>query len=838
MQKYLLQCTDKAIEAVQIGIQEMIGLRRRVFTPVFILLGLIDQPDSVVETIIGRLQKHPERVLKKLREACLDSQDGEGKLPSGAKPNTLMLTPEIEAVFQAAQRQAENLKDSYIGCGTLFLALFEPGAGVVSTLLREAGVDPAEADKAYGEIRGQRKLSEKDAEQQTDILSHYTTDLTELARQGKLDPVIGREREINRIIQVLSRRKKNNPVLIGESGVGKTVIVEGLASLIASAQVPETLLGKRVLLLDMGDVIAGAKMRGEFEGRIKAIRDEVIAAAGQFILFIDELHLLVGAGNDSMGASAGNLFKPALARGQLQCIGATTTDEYKGSIEKDKALERRFQPVLVDEPSVEMTVEILKGLAQRYEEHHQVSYLPDALKQAAVLSERYIADRNLPDKAIDLIDEAGSRKHLEMISVPPEVSELERKRRDLVASKLEAFKEQEFESAARFQMEEQKLKESSEALLKETLAKRGDGQVGGDDIAAVVAEWTGIPVVRLAEGESQKLASMEENLHQRIIGQENAVQAICEAIRRNRAGLRKKTRPIGSFLFLGPTGVGKTELAKALAEFLLDDETRIIRLDMSEYQERHQVARLIGAPPGYIGYGEGGQLTERVRRRPYSVVLLDEFEKAHHDVFNVLLQILDEGTLTDSEGRSVSFRNTIVIGTSNIGSHLIAEEKRSIGFGAADGQIPYEEAREIVLAEVKKTLKPELLNRLDDVIVFHQLSRDDIRAIVDLELSRLSRYLEERRICLQVTPEVRDFLAEAGYNPVYGARPLRREIEKLIENPLSLGIIDGKFADGDQLRAVMDGDRKILIEKDEELDSGRREQRRPELDTGRPGDLS
>jgi ATP-dependent Clp protease ATP-binding subunit ClpC len=716
----------------------------------------------------------------------------------------------VAEVFRIAWEETQGLGDEFVSTGTLFLALFDPQAGHTAQLLREAGVTREQARQTLTELRGGRTISSEDAETETDVLARYTKDLTEMARKGELDPVVGREEEIAQVIQTLSRRKKNNPALIGEAGVGKTVIVEGLAQRIADADVPDTLLNRRILSLAMADIVAGAKMRGEFEERLKAVRDAVIKAKGQVILFLDELHTVVGAGAGGGGLDAPSMLKTALAQGSLQVIGADTLDEYHRFIEADKALERRFHPILVREPSVEETIGILQGIAPKYEKHHQVSYQPEALEAAARLAERYLSDRRLPDKAVDLIDEAGSHKHIRLISIPRSVKDQERERQRLQREKTAAFNSQDFERAARLQMDILRVEEDLQRARRAWEAERGDedSQVREEDIAQVVARWTGIPVARMVESEAAKLSRMEENLHRRIVGQEQAVTAVADAIRRNRAGITSSRRPIGSFLFLGPTGVGKTELAKALAEFLLDDESRIVRLDMSEYMERHEVSKMIGAPPGYIGYGEGGQLTEKVRRNPYTVVLLDEVEKAHPDVFNMLLQILDDGHLTDAQGRRVSFRNTILIGTSNLGTESLSPDKRPIGF--VQSITPnYAEARRMVMHEVKKFFKPEFLNRLDDVIVFHYLEQDHVQQIARMFIDELTQRMSRRHIRLEVDERVIAKLALDGFDSIYGARPLRREVERQVENPLAMKIVRGECPDGSRVSISLE-DGKIV----------------------------
>jgi ATP-dependent Clp protease ATP-binding subunit ClpC len=623
-----------------------------------------------------------------------------------------------------------------------------------------------------------------------------------MARQGKLDPVIGREEEIKRVMQILTRRTKNNPVIVGDAGVGKTAIAEGLAQKIVADDVPDSLKGRKVVALDMGALVAGSKFRGEFEERLKAVMDEVRQAKGEVILFIDEIHTVVGAGAAEGAIDASNMLKPALAHGELQCIGATTLDEYRKFIEKDKALERRFQPVFVGEPSVEATIEMLKGLRPRYEAHHKIKISDEALEAAARLSHRYISDRYLPDKAIDLIDEAASKRRIDTESAPPEVKSLEQKVKQLTNEEEAAAQRQDYERVAQLKSERLRLEEDYNRAKSEWLKREKiDEVVDEEDIAHLISKWTGIPVSQMLEGEVEKLLHMEERLHERLVNQDEAVTAVAEAIRRSRAGLKDPRRPIGSFIFLGPTGVGKTELAKTLARFLFDDENAMVRLDMSEYQERHTVSRLIGAPPGYVGYEEGGQLTEAVRRRPYRVILLDEIEKAHPEVFSSLLQILDDGRLTDGHGRTVDFKNTVVIMTSNVGGELIRRDM-GIGFAAKKEEaktqkLAYEAMKEKVLAEMKKAFRPEFINRIDEIIVFHQLTEEQLRNIVELVMEDLKGRLAERKLNLELTEATKSWLAKQGYDPVYGARPLRRAVERYVENPLSAKILQGEFSDGD-----------------------------------------
>jgi len=707
-------------------------------------------------------------------------------------------TPRIVRMLEAANAEAERLKDEYVGVEHILIAIADEREGDSARVLREAGIDKERIYQALQEVRGGARVDSPTAESKYRALERYSIDLTEAARRGKLDPVIGREDEIKRVMQVLNRRTKNNPVIIGEAGVGKTAIAEGLAQKIVAGDVPENLKEKRVLALDMGAMVAGSKFRGEFEERLKAVMDEIKRAAGEVIIFIDEIHQVVGAGGAEGAIDASTLMKPALARGELHVIGATTMDEYRKNIEKDAALERRFAPVYIDEPSIEDTVEILKGLRPRYETHHKVKITDAALEAAAKLSERYITDRFLPDKAIDLIDEAASKHVIEAQSMPPEVREL-KERVETLQREADASAERDGADAGdEIAGELEEARAEYERARDEWLAREQiELIVDEDDIAELVAKMTGIPVQRMLEGEQEKLLEMEERLHERVIGQDEAVRAVSDAIRRARAGLKDPHRPIGSFIFLGPTGVGKTELARAVAEFMFDDEDAMVRLDMSEYQERHTVSRMIGAPPGYVGYDEGGQLTEAVRRRPYRLILFDEIEKAHPEVFNVLLQLLDDGRLTDGHGRTVDFRNTVVIMTSNLGNEQF--QRPSLGF--VPSEKPTHSEKERLKADVEKalrqTFRPELLNRIDEIIVFDPLTEDDLKQIVELLLTDVRERLADRRVDLELTDPAKAALVKEGYDPVYGARPLRRTIERRVANPLSRRILAGEFAEGE-----------------------------------------
>ena len=759
-----------------------------------LLLAMLEHEGGVPARVLGKLGLDLGALRRKLERELGSRPQVSG---GGADTGQIYVTPQANRLFDAAWQRAQQFGDSLVAGEHLLLAMLDvPSAA--QRLLSEAEVTEEALLGALREVRGSQRVDDASAEAGYEALERYSRDLTELAREGKLDPVIGRDREIRRVVQVLSRRTKNNPVLIGEAGVGKTAIVEGLAQMIASGEAVQVLGDKRVLSLDLAGMIAGSKYRGEFEERLKAVIDEIRAAAGQIIVFLDELHTVVGAGAAEGAMDASNMLKPALARGELQAIGATTLDEYRENVEKDPALERRFQPIFVEEPTIEDTVEILRGLRERYEEHHGVRIGDDALEAAAELSARYISDRKLPDKAIDLIDEAASKLRIDSFDLPPRPEKLREQIAELTQRGQQAAIAGDYAEAERLKAQ---LDEASARLPEAEEAWAGveavDDAVDAEDVAEIVADWTGIPVSRMFEEEAEKLLQMEKRLHERVKGQHEAVVAVAEAIRRARTGLKDPRRPIGSFIFLGPTGVGKTELARALAQFMFDDEDAMVRIDMSEYMERHAVSRLIGAPPGYIGYEEGGQLTEAVRRRPYRVILLDEIEKAHPDVFNILLQILEDGRLTDNAGRIVDFKNTVIIMTSNIGSqHITPPPQHATAEQAAEH---YEQMRTVVVAELQGVFRPELLNRIDEVIVFHSLTGEEIRQIVDLMLAQVGERLGERHITLEATDTAKDLLAAEGYDPQFGARPLRRVIQRTVETPIAAGMLRGEFTEGDTI---------------------------------------
>lgn len=852
--------TTKLMEALQTAQQSAAsGGRARIY-PAELLLALINQEGGVLSSVLKKAGVDPSMLSRSIQEELLRQPR-----QSGAAAQAPGISPELERCLTAAEEQRKKMKDDYLSVEHVVLGILE-GAPELRRLLEKNGLTPSRYMEALKEVRGNQRITDQNPEEKYETLEKYGTDLTERARQGKIDPVIGRDTEIRRVLQILSRRTKNNPVLIGEPGVGKTAIAEGLARRIVDGDVPESMQGKRLVSLNIGSMLAGAKYRGEFEERLKAFIKEVTSSNGNIILFIDELHTLVGAGAGGEGGmDAANLLKPALARGELRTIGATTLDEYRKYIEKDAALERRFQPVYVAEPNVEDTIAILRGLKERYEVHHGVHITDGALVAAATLSNRYITDRFLPDKAVDLVDEAAARLKIELDSMPSEIDELNRtamqlemERQALAREKDEASRQRlekitheladtkekvdsmiaqwksEKEVVARARNAQQKIdtlrteadqaqrrgdlaraseilygeipaaeksaQEARAALLR--LQESGDGllkeEVTESDIARVVSTWTGIPAARLAEAEREKLLHMEERLGARLIGQKEAVKAVADAVRRSRAGLQDENRPLGSFIFLGPTGVGKTELAKALAEFLFDDEAAMVRIDMSEYMEKHSVSRLIGAPPGYVGYDEGGQLTEAVRRRPYSVVLLDEIEKAHPDVFNVLLQVLDDGRITDGQGRTVDFTNTVLIMTSNIGSQFILAESDALA------------RNEKALDALRGHFRPEFLNRIDEIIIFDRLQKSDLSLIVDIQLRRVRKRLADRGLKLELSPAATDLVAAHGYDPVYGARPLKRAIQRDILDPLSLAILSGRYPEGSTIRMDAAGDSLIL----------------------------
>jgi ATP-dependent Clp protease ATP-binding subunit ClpC len=767
-----------------------------------LLLALIEQPDGVIPDILRHIGVELEAIQERL-----DDELRRSSRPQiyGGGVGQVYITPRLKRVIDQSNEEASKLKDDYISTEHLFLSIAGERDTPAARILGEIGVTRQRILDAVEEVRGGQKVTSPQAESRYRTLEKYSRDLTKLAREGKLDPVIGRDPEILRLIQVLSRRTKNNPVLIGGAGVGKTAIAEGLARNIAEDDVPEILSGKQVVQLDMGAMVAGTRFRGEFEERLKTVMEEIERAAGEIILFIDEIHSVVGAGGATGALDASSMMKPALARGELRCIGATTPDEYRRYIEKDAALERRFAPIWVEEPSMEETIEMLQGLQDRYEAHHNVRYSPEALVAAARLSHRYVTDRHLPDKAVDLMDEAASKLRVAIYSMPPDLKEMKAKLHKLNTEEEAAWANRDYERAAQFKAERMALEQDFSTARDRWRLETGlDEVVDEEDIADVVASWTGIPVTSLLQTEAEKLLDMEEHLHERIVGQDEAINAIADAIRRARSGLKDPRRPIGSFIFLGSSGVGKTELAKALATFMFDDEDAMVRIDMSEYREQHTVSRLFGAPPGYVGYEEGGQLTEAVRRRPYQIVLFDEIEKAHPDVWNALLQILEDGRLTDGQGRIVDFRNTVLIMTSNIGTEY-AKEGGTLGFVRPGAEVDKTRENKKKIEEgLRRTFRPEFLNRIDEIIIFHTLAPEHMVQIVDLQMSEIRERLAEKDITVELTEAARTWLAEEGYDAAFGARPLRRTLQKYVESPLSKRILQGEFKSGDHVLVDVD----------------------------------
>jgi ATP-dependent Clp protease ATP-binding subunit ClpC len=805
--------TERASDAAQRAAEIIQRYGHNQIDTEHILLALIEQPQGVIPQILEKLNIDSEGLTERIDQQLRSSPKAN---IYGGGAGQIFITPRVKRVVDMANEEANRLNDEYISTEHIFLAILSERNTAIARLLAEEGITKDRVYDAVKDIRGGQRVTDRKAETRYRTLEKYSRDLTQLAKEGKLDPVIGRDKEILRVIQILCRRTKNNPVLIGEAGVGKTAIVEGLSQKIANNDVPEILTGKRVISLDLGAMIAGSRFRGEFEERLKASIEEIQRSEGDVILMIDELHTVVGAGAAQGAMDASNMLKPALSRGELQCVGATTLDEYHKYIEKDAALERRFAPVYVDEPSVDETIEMLRGLRDRYEAHHKVRFTDEALVAAAKLSQRYVTGRSLPDKAIDLMDEAAAKLRVALYSLPPDLKERKVEIDRLAAEEEKAGLERDYERAA--DKKAQRLRLETEFNSKRDTWESEhqlDEMVDQSDIAEVVAQWTGIPVSQMLEAESERLLQMEERLHERIIGQEEAIHALADAIRRGRAGLKDPRRPIGSFIFLGSSGVGKTEMAKALAEFLFDDEDALVRVDMSEYREQHTVSRLFGAPPGYVGYEEGGQLTEAVRRRPYRVVLFDEIEKAHPEVWNALLQILDDGRLTDGQGRAVDFRNTVLIMTSNLGTEFVTRSG-SLGFLRREGEGKASQAEEKIEKALKDTFRPEFLNRIDEIIVFSPLSLEQMELIVDLQMKEVSERLDEHHLTVELTDSARKWLAREGYDPSFGARPLRRALQKHIESPLSVQLLRGDFAPGDKVLVdVPEGETAVVFRRQE-----------------------
>ncbi|HJW90448.1 MAG TPA: AAA family ATPase [Anaerolineales bacterium] len=800
--------TERAQEAAQRSAEIIQRYGHNQIDTEHILLALIEQPQGVISQILEYLKVEPNTLTERL-DYILRTSPKANIFGSGA--GQIFITPRVKRIIDLANEEANRLKDEYISTEHIFLAILSERSTPAARLLEGAGVTRERVNEAIQQIRGGQRVTDPHAETRYRTLERFSRDLTQMAREGKLDPVIGRDAEILRVIQILSRRTKNNPVLIGEAGVGKTAIVEGLAQKIATNDVPEVLMGKRVVALDLGAMIAGSRFRGEFEERLKAAIEEIQRSEGEVILFIDELHTVVGAGAAQGAMDASNMLKPALARGELHAIGASTLDEYHKHIEKDSALERRFAPVYVEEPSVEDTIEMLHGLRDRYEAHHKVRFSDEALVAAARLSSRYVSDRRLPDKAIDLIDEAAAKLRVALHSLPPELKAMKSELDRLLAEEEQAGLERDYERAAQKKAERLRLEgEFKEKRDKWEAEHELDEVVDYNDIAEVIAQWTGIPVSQMLETEAEKLLQMEERLHEHIIGQDEAIHAISDAIRRSRSGLKDPRRPIGSFIFIGPSGVGKTELAKALAEFMFEDAEALVRIDMSEYREQHSVSRLFGAPPGYVGFEEGGQLTEAIRRRPYRVILFDEIEKAHPEVWNALLQILDDGRLTDGQGRTVDFRNTVLIMTSNLGTEYV-RKSGTLGFLQHGDSEEERQEKEKIEKALKGTFRPEFLNRIDEIITFSSLSLEEMRHIVDLQMKEVQERLSEHNLTVELTSAARDWLAEEGYDPAFGARPLRRALQKNVESPLSVSLLSGQFSQGDTILVDVDAEANRLV---------------------------
>lgn len=802
MSMRLERYTEKAQQAFQDAQELMQELHHTQLDVEHIFMAMLRQSKGLTQRALEKLAVVPDEVQRLVGRELERAPKAYGN-QYGYNTSQVYLTPRAQRLMKRAEQEADRLQDQYIGTEHLLIALASEREGASARILSSLGVSQERIYQVLMEIRGSQRADDPTAETRYEILEKYSTDLTALARDGKLDPVIGRESEILRLMRILSRRGKNNPVLVGETGVGKTAIVEGLAQKIIVGDVPPMLQEKRLLSLDLAGMVAGSKFRGEFEERLKAVMDEVRGAQGKVIIFIDEVHTVVGAGAAAGSMDASNMLKPALSRGEMQVIGATTIDEYRKHIEKDPALERRFSPIFVEEPDLDTTVKMLYGLRKRYEEHHGLTISDAALESAAQLSHRYITERYLPDKAIDLVDEASAKLRIDIYSMPPLLKQMEAELNGLRRQEEEAVEHRDYERAALLKAEAARLGERYAGDRAEWMRQNElDEIVDEEDVATVVSQWTGIPVNRMLETEREKLVDMELRLHERVIGQDEAITALADAIRRARAGLKDPRRPIGSFIFLGPTGVGKTELAKALAAFMFDSEDAMTRVDMSEYGERHTVARLVGAPPGYVGYDEGGQLTEAIRRRPYQVILFDEIEKAHTDVFNTLLQVLDDGRLTDGQGHTVDFRNTVIIMTSNVGTDEI--QAGTIGFRRDIKQIDLSAMRKKVEDGLKKTFRPEFLNRIDETIIFHSLTMEDLMQIVELQAHEVMERLQEQQITLELTAAAKEFLVHDGYDPIYGARPLRRTVQRLIETPISRALLKNEFHAGDTIQVDID----------------------------------